>query len=376
VIAIPQVLALVALPLVSYGKFSIIYLVYAWGLSLSLSLTMEPWSRAGNPSSKTDIKGYTTSLLITSVGFGASCAGLAVFLDLGVLDAVACGVAPFGLLLWSGSRYRLIHLGKISFVCFAELIALGVLVFVLVSNMRSQNFGEGSTAFFVTWASPSLVLAFASLRTMSSGLGGVSHWYLSLGRDIRVLLIDSVLMDVGAIGTPLALSPVMGAPGIAVYRAIANAGFPVRILITAVRPMLHRLPVARWSSSRLHLLLFFASVFLAVVIAVSVVLAQHLLSAEVLGELTSRLWQVGIFCAGNFYSTVVYIGCRGMAPGKLLIRGRILHTGLVVILPCIGFLFYGVEGAIWGLVTSTLAICLLWGVTVVVSSRPITRIST
>ena len=41
----PQVIALVTLPLVEFSRFSIVYLLYAWGVSLQMSIICEPMGR-------------------------------------------------------------------------------------------------------------------------------------------------------------------------------------------------------------------------------------------------------------------------------------------------------------------------------------------
>lgn len=367
-VAVPQILALVTLPLKTYGAFSVVYLIYAWALSISMSVTMESWSRAGKPNEPLYIKGYSGSLAVIACVFAVACGFAGWFLGLSFASATACVIAPLGLVLWAGSRFRLLQSGSVLRVVAIEAAALfslvgAVIIWGLVGN-RSGN----DEIFFAVWAAPASVLCVGALASMREGVGAVKFWFQNLGRDIRILLSDSVLMDIGAIGTPLGLAPLLGSQGIAVYRSIANAGFPVRILVSSARPLMHRIAPSRWRTVRFHGLIVVASAALGSFIALLLAIADRYLESEVVAELVSRLLLVGVFCFANFYSSIVYIACRSISSGRALLTGRFIHTSAVISLPLVGYALGGLDGAISGFVFSTCFICVLWGVISVLSS--------
>lgn len=367
--ALPQLLALIVLPLSDYGAFSIAYLVYAWALSLGLSLVMEPWSRSGASTDETTRAGFNGLLLVLAASAGCVVGVLTAVAFRGPMAVVSSVSAVAGYLVWAGVRYMQIVRGRVLVVAIMETLAVAAMLLTALVGFVFLPSVTPTTAFFATWGAPGCFLLVGGVVLQVHVLGNPLRWARDMRNQIATLLPDSLLMDLGAIGVPMGLAPVLGGGGIAVYRAIANASFPGRILISALRPNVHRISRARWRSFRFHAFVVVGSALIAAGIVLTIKLAASLIGAAVLLELSGRPWQVLLFSIANFYSSVLYVGSRSICSGGSLMTGRLIHTMLAIVFPVLGVFAFGLEGAVWGLVVSVLGASAVWAAVIVWSAR-------
>jgi hypothetical protein len=204
-------------------------------------------------------------------------------------------------------------------------------------------------------------VAVLGLPRFAWGSGLVS-WIRSNHAVIRPLLLDSLLMDAGAIGTPFLLAGLMGPRNFGIYRAVANVAVPVRLLAEPLRPVLGRLPPRRLFSAGVTALIVGMGAVLAAACYLVLVLVLPRLGFE-LGTLIALVPYAlpsSLFVAGNLYITVYYYFCRTNATHRRIIIGRFSQTALVVALPLVGFAVSGLLGAIWGFALSSLIAAVVW----------------
>jgi len=195
-----------------------------------------------------------------------------------------------------------------------------------------------------------------------------------MDRKLAELAIkDSTLMDLGAIGTPFAVAPLLGIAGFGVYRAVSNVAAPVRLVLNPLRPTLAGQALSTHTSrkrvlSSIGLSLAFG---FAAYVALMVVNAMQLS----LGSLTAVVEYAApaaLFVGANFLGHYYYIIARTHTRGRLLLVGRIVQTCLAVLLPMGGVITLGLPGAICGYALATTASSLTWLALVVKARAPVT----
>jgi hypothetical protein len=342
-----------------YGHFSYVYLLFAFGVSLQYSVLSEAWARnsrqGGLPTTWTQ---YSTTLielsgLVGTVGIVVAIATPGLH-STGWILALAAAFALYR----NGARYYSAATGSTVRVLVSDLS--GVVAFA-VSLVATADVADGMRVA-VTWLAAavisSLTLKLAHVRAGS----GLFAWIKEHRASIRPLLLDSLMMDIGAIGTPLVLAGPLGASNFGIYRAVSNVALPVRLLIDPIRPMLGR------ASPRV---LFgraasFAIGSATVVLSLSCYFALTSLLPFVgfqLGTLSSLVPYApacSAFVAGSMLGTIYYIACRTTATHREIMTGRIAQTGLVIVLPILGLLLFQLSGAIWGFALSSVISALVW----------------
>ena len=357
--ALAPIVAVLVLAPTDYGLFSIPYLIYAFGVSLQYSVVSEAWARLRVRGAGTiSWREYSSSLGTLAVVVGVA-AGLLSFLigHQSVSALLMLAAVPFAV-YQSGTRYFRVATGALRRVVFSD--GAGIV-----------GFGVGLLLFHglppLAWVSGAWMVASVSavavlgLPRFAWGSGLVS-WIRSNHAVIRPLLLDSLLMDAGAIGTPFLLAGLMGPRNFGIYRAVANVAVPVRLLAEPLRPVLGRLPPRRLFSAGVTALIVGLGAVLAAACYLVLVLVLPRLGFE-LGTLIALVPYAlpsSLFVAGNLYITVYYYFCRTNATHRRIIIGRFSQTALVVALPLVGFAVSGLLGAIWGFALSSLIAAVVW----------------
>ena len=355
----PQLVPLLLLTPIGYAQFSMVYLVFAAGTSTVFSVISDAWSRTWlGRRPRVGWRHYSAALMWVSLGFGA--AGLGVGLLVGIGWYAALGALAVATLVFrTGSRYYESH------VADWQRVVIGDLANVLTSGVlvvAGLILGWDALALsFLVWALGSVAAVAVSRVPQLERPSTVRRWWVTHRRAIKPLLADSLLLDTGAIGTPYVLAPILGLAPFGVYRAVANVGIPVQLMLNPLRPLVSQTPAARLLGPRL-LVPFTVLLLLAGGAAYVIMLAIPTLPVRlgVLSDLYQVALPAALFVPGNglrFYCDRV---ARGHAPANGILPARLAQTVRAVAAPLIGALGWGLSGAVWGFSASTLAFALVW----------------
>lgn len=357
--ALIPIFALLLLAPANYGAFSTIYLFFAYGVSLQYSIVSETWARARRQYQKaTAWPDYSTALfaLAGTVALAALVASLLV----AELRAVAghLGVAVLFGVYRSGARYYWLARGMIRRIVVSDLLGVMAFVGVFFIMRTSESIVLLATAWSLPMVASSVGLGLPSLRRRR----GLLRWWRTHHREIKPLLSDSLLMDAGAIGAPFLLVGFMGAEKFGLYRGIANAAMPVRLLLDPLRPALGRKPRAFYFRKSVIWLLGCTTLVIgaACYLALEFIVPSLSIRSGTLSEMSVFALPAAVFASANFVGTVYYIACRTNSGRKAILTGRICQTTVVVAMPIFGFVTQGLEGAIWGFAISASVSALIW----------------
>ncbi|MGD8199086.1 hypothetical protein ACQE98_00310 [Ornithinimicrobium sp. W1679] len=359
-----QVGPMFALTAPDFGVFSLAYLLFALGTSLTLSIVCEASLTARGHSGAAGPRSWDTpwtryGSVLTAISAIVALGVLAIIAALrGPLDSLLASSAAFTAVLWQGARYYELGGGRLGRVVVGDALAGGVAItaWVLVTVTGG---GDLSTALLI-WLVSGLVAVAAVRRWPAWNLGALRPWIDERRHSIRHLLRDSAVMDASAVGTPLVLAPLLGTAGFGVYRGVSNLAAPVRLLLNPVRPL-----IATWSqtvpSSRL-------AAFFALLGALSGSLgyvtlravSPHLSAGTVLGEVAGLAAPTALFMAANMAGHAAYIVVRSRPPSAAILVPRLWQTGMGVAGPFIGLLLGGLEGAVWGFAVASTISALHW----------------
>jgi O-antigen/teichoic acid export membrane protein len=357
--ALVPIVALLLLEPAKYGAFSTIYLLFAYGVSLQYSVVSEAWARARRKYRKaTAWANYSTALFVLA----ATVAIVAFLVSLLVpeLQAVAgwLGAAVFLSVYRSGARYYWMSLGMVRRVICSDLFGIAAFVgaFILLRG------SEPIVVLAIAWSLSALASAVGvGLPALHRGAGPLL-WWRTHKREIGPLLSDSTLMDLGAIGAPFLLVGFMGAANFGLYRGIANAAMPVRLVLDPLRPALGRRPQAFFFGKSALWLIGITTLVVATAcyVALEFLVSGFSIRLGTLSELSVFALPSATFAAASFVGTLYYIVCRTNSDRRTIMTGRICQTVVVMALPVLGFATLGLEGAIWGFAISASVSAVIW----------------
>lgn len=353
------ILALLLLAPKAYGVFSVVYLVFAFGVSLQYSIISEAWARArrmqteGN--SWTD---YSSALSALSVVVGA----VALVAALVIPELNSNGWALAGAVLFAlyrnGVRYYSVAEGQVIRALVSDLAGIVAFTIALIALRDASHLLVVSVAWLAAGLVSSLVLSRPRLRW---GFGLV-RWSCVHVAEIRPLLLDSITMDLGAIGTPFLLAGFMGATRFGIYRAVSNVALPVRLLIDPLRPALGRVRPQQFFVRSVTVLIASGAIALAAAcyFALTLVVPHLGFRLGTLSSLVDYAPASSVFVIGSLLGTVYYIACRTNSSQRGILTGRIVQTIVVVIMPIVGYAFFDLSGAIWGFAISSVVSAGVW----------------
>lgn len=353
----PQLVALVSLNARDFGQFSLVYLTFALGSSLMLSVVAEA---AHAPAA--DTQGRRSNLaaagwLATTVGLLGGALALATSdnLALALLSSVGVGCTAYRV----GARYLEVRTGQLNLALLADTVAvaglgLGVGVGIAVGAAELTVVGCG-------WALSGVVSLATGLRPPVSSPMAFVRWCKGHSTRIRHLLRDSIVLDVSSIGIPYAIAPLLGVAGFGVYRAISNVAAPVRLLLNPLRPTIAS-GTRSSALSRRRLTVVAASAVAFGMAATGALLALDNLHVElgVLSDLGRYAVAAGLFVASSLGGHYLYLVARSHATGATLLQGRLVQSGIAIALPLAGAMTRDTTTAIAAYVGSTAAGVLVW----------------
>lgn len=358
--ALLPVVAVLSLKPVEYGSFSTIYLIFAYGISLQYSIVSEAWARArGKHRKSANWSSYSAALITLAIALGLLATFAALIFTETRTTACWLGPAVCFSVYRSGARYHRMALGLIRRVIWADLLAIILFVVVFLLMMHESN---RVAAVAIAWlASGCIGFIVLGLPVLLRGYGPV-RWWKAHRREIIPLLTDSTLMDLGAIGAPFLLVGFMGPGNFGLYRGVANAAMPVRLLLDPLRPAIGHRPSSFFFRRRVLWALTFAALGIAAVcyVTLAVVVPRLPVQLGTLSELVDFSHQAAIFTAASFVGTLFYVVCRNNATKKTIMLGRFCQTTLVLVMPIGGYMLAGLEGAVWGFSLSATISGLIW----------------
>jgi hypothetical protein len=350
-----QGIAIISLSAGHYGLFSIYFLIFAFASSLVLSVIAEPWVRVQR-TVRSPWETYCTMLCIVAAStlIPTAFLGLATgSLLCALMLSISVALATFRV----GARYFATVNNTFRYVGPADVASTAAMIggFFLARACGISDL----EAVSIAWCLSNVAATCFSRPIRGTLTSGPRRWYNSHKLSIRPLLMDSFLLDVGVIGVPLMISPILGIASFGVYRSVSSAALPVRLVLSPLRPFLERRPLQFFLSGRV-----FAAVTSTGVLIGSSILAGLLLvdakgwfSEGVVGELAHFALPVGLFvmfnCTGNFY----YLVSRTHSHGSRLLLFRFVSLGSAIVLPITGVLMYGLEGAVWAFAIDTIVLC-------------------
>ncbi len=358
---LPQFAGLLFLSTAEYGNFSLIYLVYSLGISLSLSLLSEPWHVHVIAGGSEEWNGYGSMGLVVGLVIGSWTGIVACAVGYSVWIALFAGVAIGASVFRGGTRYYLVQQRMLGRAIAADLLFILLLLSGLLMFMRCGL--GGITSVYSAWALAALMSATILPRFFRPHFS-VAEWFRNHQESIRRLLADSLLMDLGAIFTPLLMAPVMGAYAFGTYRALSTVSAPVRLILNPLRPWLSGLPRSSASAGgKLWLAVVLSGGILSAgAFACLCVIGAWELEIGALASLVVFRLPVALVVWSNFMGHYAYIRCRLSLPGRALLSGRVLQTLAVTVLPLLGLFLLQLSGAIWGICSASILTAIIWTV--------------
>jgi lysylphosphatidylglycerol synthetase-like protein (DUF2156 family) len=169
-------------------------------------------------------------------------------------------------------------------------------------------------------------------------------------------------MDVGAIGAPFLLAGFMGPKNFGLYRGVANAAMPVRLMLDPLRPTIGRKPSEFFFRKSVLWMIIGVTFIIAALcyLALEFLVPRLPMRLGTLSELVVFSYQAAAFTAASFVGTLFYIVCRNNGSRRTIMAGRISQTLLVVAMPVFGFMSLGLTGAVWGFALSASLSAVIW----------------
>lgn len=367
--ALVPIFALVFLAPAEYGRFSIVYLVFAFGISLQLSLVGEAWVRSLEapeiPSASRElffgVLGWVCLVLFIA-GIVAGIFAFGARPDLWVLGAAGASLGIQRL----GARYHSVYEHRFRRVLASD--SAGIALFVLTILVGVWTGGYEPTALvLLAWALSSLAAALVFGLPRLVSIPRLVRWVRERWRVIRVLVTDSTLLDLGNIVTPLVLAGFLGKTNFGIYRGLSSVAVPVSLLMDPLRPSLAKTPARQLVRLPFALLLSVVGLVLAgaAYVVLVVILPVLPFSLGTLNALTPFALAAACYVFFFFTGYPYYIAYRVNSSGREILLGRITQTVFAVVLPLVGFFWDGLNGAIWGftgtaVVSTFVSVGILW----------------
>lgn len=338
--------ALLTLGARPFGQFSVVYLLFAWGLSLQLSICSEPFvrHRIEHGTTEEQRRGFRAASATVGATLGVIAGSVAAAMWSWGL-AVVTVVAVAGTIVRIGSRYQAVVERGLRAAARGD--ALFVLGFATTLALGRGHVG-GTSLVLLAWA----VGAVASV-VLGSGVPVprprlVRRWVRTHSASIRPLLKDSLVLDTSAIGGAYLLLPLLSVQEFGVYRAVSNVATPARLVTDAVRPLIGR-PMSH-RRQRLMLAGVLALGAAATVVATLALLAVDRadLDLGVVNDLAPYAVQTGVFVGASVVGAIFYFRARAHGTSRQLWRGRLLQSGSALAGPLLGAATAGLTGAITG----------------------------
>ncbi len=339
-----QAIAIVTLPPADYGLFAAAYLVSGLFCSFGLSIVCEPWSRGGRQESWPSVGAAAGALALLSI---PAAAAIAVFLG-DPIAAVAVTVAVAATTYRFCGRFHFAAVGAQRWVIPADGAALAV---TLGSWAALAPRTDALAAVALAWAAGSVASALLMPRPAMPTIRRSRHWAAVHRREIRSLLADSTLLDLGAIALPLGLAPLLGPSDFGLYRALSSLAVPVRLVLLPIRPLIGGRPTTWHVTARALTTIGASAVALGLTAwaCLATISAGGLFIGSTLDDAATRYGLlISVYIAVTFVGTYFYMVSRAHASGRALLVLRLVQLISAVAFQLVGLALAGLTGALVG----------------------------
>ena len=341
------------------GRFSIAFAAYLTVLGFSRSLISEPLLAQPRREWDRDVEAASVTLTLLWAAAGALVVGGAgLLLDRAELLVVA-GALPVAL-LQDILRYHAFRRKKAQ---LAVLLDGGWLLGSAIAWPVVTSSSSPSIAV-LCWAGAALfgvALAWRSLRPNLAWPSAAVVWWRRDARRLSTpLLLDSILVTISLQATVFVLASVEGDRALGLLRAGQVYFAPLGMVLTAlgILAVPHLVQRSAPTTSALAFRLSAGLAALALLVCTAIIVAEPLLHAilyadaiDVPGWLLLPLAAQVILSAGAGGLVIV---CKARGRGGDIARSRLSSTviGLAVLVPAT--IVFGLQGAAWALVVSSL----------------------
>ena len=355
-----QIPPLIWLAPLDFGTYSLQYLVFALGSSVGLSVISEAWLRTMTKSGRhSPWAHYSGALVYLSLAAGLIGGAISICIPTARGSALLCVLAVMMATYRSGARYFDVREGSWARVAIAD--AAGLIATITTWAVIVISGQTGLTSAVLAWALGAVATVAAGRLPVITPPSSIGSWIRDHKDSIRPLLRDSLTADLGAIGTPYAIAPMLGVANFGIYRAVSNVAAPVRLVLGPLRPMVGSRKLSFFRRPLAVILVLVVSVLLGAVFYAALSVLPHLdIALGTLGQLANFALPTALFVLGNLISLWFYIVARVHLSGRALLSGRILQTGLAIVGPIGGVLVDGIHGALWAYATVTVVSALNW----------------
>lgn len=359
--AMVPISALLLFSTTDYGAFSVPYLIFALGWSMALSAVCDTWARGrGQDPDHDGWHSYSGALLT-----GAGIAGIVTLAVAAVVlgnwgHALAAAVGVAASIYRLGARF--FHSASRGPQAVLASDLAGVVVFFLTLGAALFYDLGALTGVLTGWALASIASSLLFLPSRPRRGSGLITWVRHRRARIAPLLGESLLMDAGSIGAPLAMAPFLGTSGFGAYRSISSVAMPIQLALDPVRPNISQMPpkVLLSRNVMFGVLGIAALMALACYAVLGVVLPQLDFVTGALATLSDYAVACTIYVAVGFVGHFYYIVARGILAHGSLVRGRAIQTVMHILFPFAGLFLNGLDGAVWGFVAANAAAAVVW----------------
>jgi hypothetical protein len=358
--AMVPISALLLFSTVDYGAFSVPYLIFAFGWSMTLSAVCDTWARGRGQDLEHHEWNRYSGALLTGAGIAAVVTlGVAVVVLGNWSNAVAAAFGVGANIYRLGARFFHSASKGPQAVLASDLAGIVVFVFTVAAALI---FHLGAlTGVLAGWALASIASSMLFLPRLRRGSGLIA-WVRHRRGRIVPLLAESLLMDAGSIGAPLAMAPFLGTGNFGAYRSISSVAMPIQLTLDPIRPNISQLPPAVLLSRKVlfGVLGVAALMAMACFAVLGLVLPQLHFVAGALATLAHYAVACTAYVAVGFLGHFYYIVSRGILAHGSLVKGRAVQTAMHILLPFSGLFLNGLDGAVWGFVAANAAAALVW----------------
>jgi hypothetical protein len=338
-----QLWPLLSFDLVDYGYFSIIFLILALFYSLTYSIISEPWQRLGKKENWLTYGAILShfSLFVFVITFLVS-----IFFSKDFVEPTLIALIISSSIFRFGSRYYSLSLSRNKKVLIPDLTFVTFMTLGLAFNILWPNVFTFNT-FLLIWSLSSILATFSSEKIILKNFTSSRTWIHNKKETIKPLVLDSTLLDLSGIGTPLILLPILGIQNFATYRSISNLTSPVKLVFSGLRPYISKIELHKISRNKLLIYSLIFSFLPAVGVYIFLELIKNSTFDFGVLEITSMYsTQVALVTFFTGIIGIFYILSRIYLGPKVILNVRLINVFTGIFLPLFGALIWGIEGAI------------------------------
>ena len=350
----PTLLALLTLDAADFAHFSYAAIAFSWFISLTLSTVLEVLSPQHWETGVSAIPGLSSTVVWTA-GLVAGFLMLLGHMSAGtVASAVIASV--LGAQIYTARFVALrLALRRVLLVGDVAGLSVGAVAFVA---LRAGSVGA-LQCVLVAWIAAGLtVLAIHRWLPLPASVGTSKAWIAANGRRIAALLGDSTLMDLSALGGPVAIGAVSSPADFGAYRSFQIFVGPLNTALSAVRGIVTGLRTNRFAFLRGVLVLSLVAALATVVVRLLLPIASD--HAAALRLLDGLEWPVALVVCGRLVSVPCYFVSRTQASARALLGARLLDAAAGITLPLVGMVAWGLSGAVMCAALSAVISIVIW----------------